>query len=161
MTSRCNLWVALLLLASCAAAPPARTTRIEPTTYRSRSGVVESVEKLEEHAPSDAPGDVLVGFFVGSLLFSGLLLHRGTGRAVGAEEGSSAIASQGGDSSALPRYEVIVRFDDGTSMTLVYTNDVAFHRGERVVLGQQGLVGAAESATALSPQSGARRARGG
>jgi outer membrane lipoprotein SlyB len=129
------------LLASCATTRPAQTTSIEPT-YRVRSGVIESVDKVEEHVASDASDTVLIGLFVGGLLFSGLLLHRGTGPVVGAEEGNTAVASGGGVSSRLPHYRVVVRFDDGVSMTLVYTNDVAFHRGERVMLTRQGLVGA-------------------
>ncbi|HVK86500.1 MAG TPA: hypothetical protein VM513_20415 [Kofleriaceae bacterium] len=141
MTSRCNFWVALLLLASCATKPPARTTWTEPP-HQARPGVIESVNKIEERVTSNASENVILGIFVGGLLLSGLLLPYGSRSIIGAEDGSSAIASHDGTSTALPRYQVLIRFDDGGSMTLVYTNDVAFHRGERVVLTQQGLVAA-------------------
>lgn len=138
----CTPWVTLLLFAGCATKPPARTTLPE-ATYRPRAGVVESVEKLaQQYAPSSASDNVILTLFVGGLLFRGLLFHRGTGPVVGVEGGNAAIAYEGGAPSALPRYRVHIRFDDGTSMTLVYTNDVAFHRGERVEMTQQGLVAA-------------------
>lgn len=80
--------------------------------------------------------------FVGGLLFSSLLFDNGTGVIVGAEQGTSLITTPAGDPTTLPRYQVLVRFDDGSSMTLVYTADVPFHRGERVMLTQHGLVDA-------------------
>ena len=135
-----NMWVALLL-ASCATAPATRTTSTVPT-YRARPGVVASVDKIEEHVPSTASGDVLVGILLGGLLFSALLFDHGPAIIVGAGDGKSPIAEPAGDSTTLPRYQVLVRFDDGGSTTLVYTGDVPFHRGERVMLTQHGLVGA-------------------
>lgn len=132
------MWVALLLGCS-ATVPPARTTWTAPT-HRARPGVIESVDEIKEYAASNAGGDVLTGFLVGSLLFSALLFHHGPRNIVGAENGTSPIATSDEDSTTLPRYQVLVRFDDGSSMTLVYTNDVPFRPGERVVLTQQGLV---------------------
>lgn len=139
MGSRCIMSVALLL-GCCVTVPPARTTWTAPT-HRARPGVIESVDEIKEHVASNASGDVLIGVFVGSFLFSALLFHHGPRFVVGAENGTSAIAASDGDPSTLPRYQVLVHFDDGGSMTLVYTNDVPFRRGERVVLTQQGLFG--------------------
>lgn len=132
------MWVALLL-GSCATTPPARTTSTEPT-YRARPGVIESVNEIEGDVESDATGDALLGLLVGGLLFSNLLFDNGTGVVVGAESGGSLITTPAGDPTTLPRYQVLVRFDDGGSMTLVYTADVPFHRGERVMLTRKGLV---------------------
>ncbi len=135
------MWVALLLGCS-AAVPPANQT-LTPTepAYRVRPGVIESVDPIKEPRTPQADGDVFTAMLVGGLLFNALLLHQGTGIVVGAETGNSAIeAPPDGDSSTLPRYRVRVRFDDGGSMTLVYTNDVPFHRGEQVALTAQGLV---------------------
>ena len=139
MSSLRTMWVALLL-GSCATAPPERTTWTQPT-YRARPGVIESVDEIAERAASDAGGDVLLKILVGSLLFSDLLLHHGTEIIVGAEDGRSPIVPPDGESTTLPQYQVRVRFDDGGSMTLVYTADVPFHRGERVMLTPQGLMG--------------------
>jgi len=142
MSSWCSIWVAwVALLFGCSATvPPARTTWTAPT-YRARPGVIESVDEIKEHVASNAGGDVLTGVFIGSFLFSTLLFHHGPRFVVGADTGRSALAGSDGESTTLPRYQVLVRFDDGSSMTLVYTNDVPFRRGERVVLTQHGLLG--------------------
>jgi hypothetical protein len=134
------MWVALLL-GSCATAPAPRTTWTEPTP-RARPGVVESVDEIVEHVASNASGDVLMGILVGSLLFSALLFAHGPAIIAGAGNGRSPFVSPDGHSSTLPRYQVLIRFDDGGSTTFVYVGDVPFHRGERVMLTQQGLVGA-------------------
>jgi len=142
MRSLCSMGLALLL-GCVATAPPAKETgtRTLPT-YRVRPGVVESIEQIKVRGTSNAGGDVLTAILVGGLLFNALLFHTGTGSIVGAENGSSAIdVSADGDFTMLPRYRVRVRFDDGGSMTLKYTDVMPFHRGERVALTQQGLVG--------------------
>ena len=130
-----------MLIASCATAPPAATTRPQPVSH-ARVGAIVSVDKVEEHGGGG--GEAFVGLMVGGMLFGFVLFPHDLGRTlVGVDDGSSGIAAPDGTPSRLPRYQVVVRFDDGGSMTLVYTNDVPFHEGERVALTQQGLVGSA------------------
>ncbi|MDB4964275.1 MAG: putative outer rane lipoprotein [Myxococcales bacterium] len=137
--SPCNLWIALVL-GSCVTAPTRQTTTSTEPSYRARPGVIESVDEIEEDVESTASDDVLVGLLVGGLLFSALLFDHGTGIIVGVSDSGAPIVPPDGVSTTLPHYQVLVRFDDGGSTKLVYTGDVPFHRGERVMLTQQGLV---------------------
>src|SRR5688572_13511864 len=116
MCSLCNMCIALLL-GSCATTPPARTTTWTEPTLRPRPGVIESVNEIAGEDASNPSGDALIALLVGGLLFSNLLFHHGTGVIVGAEKGTSYLAPSLGESTTLPRYQVVVRFDDGGSMT--------------------------------------------
>jgi hypothetical protein len=128
-----------VVCAGCANAPSPQVT--SAATHRARPGSVESIEQVEEEQESENPvEDAFIILLTGGLLFGNLVFHHGTERVVGAGDGTRPRIEPDGDSSTLPRYRVIIRFDDGDSMTLEYLGDVPFDRDERVVLTDHGLV---------------------
>ena len=146
MSSFRRMCLAAVVFAGCMGAPSAQKTQATSTlpTLRERPGSIESVESIGEVADDDAEGradEAVVGFLVGGLLLGNLLFHHGTGSVVGIADNSSwPNTTPDGVSSTVPRYRVLVRFDDGRSMTLDYSGDVPFGRGDRVVLTGHGLV---------------------
>jgi len=130
-----------VVLACCAPAQSSRRSSIA-TTDRDRPGIIESVAPVEEdRAPSDkAVDDAFILLITGGLLLGNLLFDHGTGSVVGAGDAPWPSTSHEEDTTSLPRYSVLVRFDDGGSMTLEYRGDVPFERGDRVALTRRGLL---------------------
>jgi hypothetical protein len=110
-----------------------------------RPGGIESIDRVDDYVRRAPIDDAFLALLVGGLLLGNLLFDHGTEAVVGVGEGGSPSTAPDGESSTLPRYRVLVRFDDGGSMTLEYLGDVPFDRGERVELTARGLVRACES----------------
>ncbi len=128
-----------VVFAGCATPPSPHTTSTAATYRPARPGSIESIDEVDDHVPRYRVVDALVALLVGGLLLGNLLFHHGTEAVVGAGSGGWPSTVPDGDSSTLPRYRVLVRFDDGGSMTLEYVGDVPFDRGERVELTARGL----------------------
>ena len=135
----------LLLLVTLLAAPLAAcaTTTTTSTTWTApppqatwvRPGRVESVSEIVERTQGNPAGGALAGALIGGFLFGGhghaSLFGAVTGAAVG------AASSQGASESR--RYQVLVRFDDGSSGMFVYLGNSPFRPGQAVVFTPQGL----------------------
>ena len=129
-----------VVFAGCIAPPSPHTASTAATNRHARPGNIESIDEVDDHVSTNPADDALVGLLVGGLLLGNLLFDHGTGAVVGANDGGWPSTAPDGDSSRLVRYRVLVRFDDGGSMTLEYLGDVPFDRGERVELTHDGLM---------------------
>jgi len=129
-----------VVFAGCATRPSPHAASTVATYRPPRPGSIESIDLVDDHVRKNPVDDALVGLLVGGLLLGNLLFDHGTEAVVGAGNGVWPSTPPDGDSSTLPRYRVLVRFDDGGSMTLEYLGDVPFHRGDRVELTAHGLI---------------------
>jgi outer membrane lipoprotein SlyB len=133
------LFVILLAaqVAACATTTTRSTTWTAPPPQPAwvRPGHVESVSEIVERTQGNPAGGALAGALIGGFLFGGhghaSLFGAATGAAVG------AASSQG--ASETRRYQVLVRFDDGSSGMFVYLGYSPFAPGQPVVLTPQGL----------------------
>jgi hypothetical protein len=129
-----------VVCAGCAT-PPSPHTSSTVATYRpARPGSIESIEEVYDHARRNPVDDAFLALLVGGLLLGNLLFDQGTGAVVGADDGGWPSTLPDEDSSTLPHYRVLVRFDDGGSITFDHHGDVPFDRGERVELNAYGLI---------------------
>ncbi len=123
------------------AAPSPQPKKLPPLPHLpERPGSIESIAELEEPVSANTADEALVGLLVGGLLLGNVLFDRGTGAVVGIDDDGSGPNTAPDGESSMPHYKVLVRFDDGGSMTLDYLGDVPFDRGDRVVLTDHGLV---------------------
>ena len=128
----------ITLVPSCATTSSSSTVWTEPAPGPAwaRPGHVEWVREIVHRQEGNPVGGAVAGALIGGLLFGG----RGPSAVVGAAGGAAvgAAASQG--TYEQRSYEVLVRFDDGTTGMFVYARYSPFRPGERVVLTQQGLM---------------------
>ena len=120
------------------------TTTSSTTTWRAdqapatwaRPGHVESVSEIVERTQGNPVGGALAGALVGGFLFGG----HGRASLFGATAGAIAgAASSQTPATESRRYQVLVRFDDGSSGMFVYQAVSPFRPGQPVVLTAQGL----------------------
>ena len=138
--SRFGAMCIAVVFAGCATPPSPHTTPAVATYRPVRPGSIESIDEVYDRVRRNPGDDALVALLVGGLLLGNLLFDHGTGAVVGADDGGWPSTVPDGDSSTRPHYRVVVRFDDGGSITVDYHGDVPFDRGERVELNEYGLV---------------------
>jgi outer membrane lipoprotein SlyB len=126
-----------LLCQACATTTTSSTTwtAAPPAGQWARPGRVESVSEIVERTEGNPAGGALAGALIGGFLFGG----HGRASLFGALAGASvgAASSQGRTESR--RYQVMVRFDDGSSGMFVFQGYAPFQPGQAVVLTPQGL----------------------
>ena len=140
-TVRMRIPITIVLMISlalgCATTTTSSTTWTEPAPSAPlpRAGRVESVQEIVQRVEGNPAGGALVGALIGGFLFRG----RGPARLIGAAGGAAigAAASQGSAESR--RYQVLVRFDDGSYGMFVYAGYSPFRPGDAVLLTPQGL----------------------
>jgi outer membrane lipoprotein SlyB len=126
-----------LLAQGCATTTTSATTwtAAPPSAAWVRAGHVESVSEIVERTEGNPAGGALAGALIGGFLFGGhghaSLFGAATGAAVGAATSQGVAESR--------RYQVLVRFDDGSSGMFVYRGYSPFRPGQPVVLTPQGL----------------------
>ena len=125
-------------LAGCATTAEYSTTWTEPSAGGnswSRKGRVVSVQEIVRRQEGHPAAGAVTGALLGGLLFRG----RGPASLFGAAAGAAAGAavSQGGPETRT--YQVMVRFEDGTSQLFVYPGYPPFAPGQPVTWTPQGL----------------------
>lgn len=126
-----------LLAQACATRTTSATTwtAAPPAATWARPGYVESVSEIVERIEGNPAGGALAGALIGGFLFGGhghaSLFGAATGAAVGAATSHGVAESR--------RYQVMVRFYDGSSGMFVYRGYSPFRPGQPVVLTPQGL----------------------
>src|ERR1035438_1730203 len=118
-----HLVIVLLALApACMATSTSSTTWTDPSApgYRYRGGRVYSVQEIVQRTEGNPAGGALAGAVIGAILFGG----RGPGALVGAAGGAAVGASASQGASENRTYQVLVRFDDGTTRSEEHTSEL-------------------------------------
>jgi len=136
-----RLLVVLFLLATLA--PACATTSPEWGAPTPRGnwvlyGRVENFRQSYYRDHGDPAGGAVAGAIIGGVLGTALG-GRGFGTFVGATEGAMIGANSSQSGYAGQKFEVYVRFDDGTLRTFVYHDQLPFRPGDYVVWTERGL----------------------
>lgn len=138
MRASSTFFAALLLLvqaSGCATVPAAAPY---PEGNWALYGQVESIYLHPQYVQGDPGGGAVAGAVIGGILGTALG-GRGFGTFVGATQGAmiGAHSSRGGYAGT--RFDVNVRFQDGSLRTFAFHNQVPFRQGDYVVWTPQGL----------------------
>ena len=101
------------------------------TCYGRVQSVREEVKREDGNPAAGALAGAIIGAFIGG---------RGPGALFGAAGGAAIGVAASEDHSETRRYDVMVRFDDGTLQMFSYGGYLPFRPGERVVLTPRGLL---------------------
>ena len=127
--------VLAIVAASCAARTDVETWTAAPPPAANQVGRVESVREVATENTAAASAGAVLGGLLGGIVTSSTGLSMLFGVVIGGVTGA-VIAPMPPKSV----YEVLVRFDDGSTRTYDYDKVAPFAPGDRVIVGESGLV---------------------